>query len=78
MTFVFGAVSLMFVFLPWTTKTYDYESVINGYIILSANMAGCLGCIVVGIFGKNVAYKKKSILLSIPPILAYTLIWGSF
>ena len=24
MTFVFGAVSLMFVFLPWTTKTYHY------------------------------------------------------
>ena len=78
MTFVFGAVSLMFVFLPWTTKTYDYESVYNGYIILSANMAGCLGCIAIGVLGKSFPYKKKSIFLSIPPIFAYSLIWGSF
>ena len=41
-------------------------------------MAGCLGCIAVGFIGKSFSYKKKTLFLSIPPIFAYSLIWGSF
>ena len=41
-------------------------------------MSGCIGCIVVGFFGKESPYKKKTLFLSVPPALAYCLIWGSF
>ena len=78
MTFVFSTMSLIFVFLPWTTKTYGFDSVYNGYIIISANLAGCLGCVVVGVFGKALTYKRKSMFLLLSQILVYLLIWGSF
>ena len=52
MSFSFGMMSLIFVFLPWMTKTYNFDSECNGYIIVSANLGGCLGCIIIGILGK--------------------------
>jgi MFS family permease len=78
MSCVFGTLSLIFVFLPWITKAYHYESVYNGYILISANLAGCLGCVMVGVFGKTLSYRRKCILLLGPPIIIFGFLWLSF
>ena len=78
MTFVFATLSLVFVFFPWIMKTYHLDSVYNGYVIISANLAGCVGCVVVGIFGKKFTYKRKCSILLFGQIVMYGAIWGSF
>lgn len=77
-TFVFGAVSIIYVFLPWISKAYQYESVVNGYVIISANIAGCLGCVIVSTFGKDLAYKTKTLILAAGEIVAIGILWLSF
>lgn len=74
MTFIFGDLSLIFVFLPWITKTYEFESQSNGYIIVSANIAGLVGCVVVGLLGKAISYRKKSLILNFATIIFLILI----
>lgn len=76
-TFVFGDFSVIFVFLPWITKTYHYETLSNGIIIACANLAGCLGCVLISIYGKQYTYRIKCILLGIGLVLSTAFMWIS-
>lgn len=76
-TFVFGTVSIIYVFMPWITKAYHYDTIFNGYSILSANVAGCVGCILISTLAKNVSYKSKTIFLACLEVIALGIFWGS-
>jgi hypothetical protein len=76
-TFLFGGFSIMFVFMPWVTKCYGYESVSNGLIIISANLAGCLGCVVVGL-AKKIPYRTKCAALLAAETVCFVLLWITF
>jgi hypothetical protein len=76
-TFVFGDLSIIFVFTPWITKTYGYETISNGIIIACSNLVGCLGCVLVSVIAKSVTYRKKCIVLIIGLIIGNFLLWGS-
>jgi hypothetical protein len=77
MTFVFATLTLIFVFLPWITKVYNYRAVYNGYIIVCANAAGLVGCVVTGLVGKSMSYKRKCIVMMIPQLIFMGMIWVS-
>jgi len=77
MSFVFCTLTLVFVFLPWITKIYNYRAIYNGYIIVCANAAGLFGCIIIGLIGKAMTYKRKCIVLMIPQLIFMGGIWLS-
>lgn len=58
MTLVFGDFSVIYVFLPWVSKSYGFKTETNGKIIIFANIFGLLGCILVGFIKKRLTYKK--------------------
>lgn len=76
-TFIFGDLSVIFVFMPWITKTYDYETVSNGLIIVCANLSGCAGCIIIGLINKRFGYKRKCAVLLLGTIVAIIFLWIS-
>lgn len=75
LTFVFGDLSIIFVFLPWITKTYHYEMVSNGIVVGCANLAGLVGCVIVSLFGKKYTYRQKCIGLSVGMVVSISLLW---
>jgi MFS-type transporter involved in bile tolerance (Atg22 family) len=74
-TFVFGDLSIIFVFMPWITKTYHYATVSNGIIIASSNIVGCLACVLISTIGKRFTYKQKCTFLSIGLIFSMAFLW---
>jgi len=78
MTLIFGDFSIIFVFIPWITKTYGYETMSNGLIIICANLSGCVGCVIVGLIKKRFTYKKICSILLIGLYLSLGLLWISF
>jgi Na+/melibiose symporter-like transporter len=78
MTLIFGEFSVIYVFLPWITKTYNYETVSNGLIIICANIAGCVGCAVVSVLKRHLTYKKICTIGLIGLCLNIGLLWLSF
>jgi hypothetical protein len=77
-TLIFGDFSVIFVFTPWVSKTYGYETISNGLIFICANLSGCLGCVVVGLMKNHFTYKKICTILLIGLSLSLGLIWISF
>lgn len=63
--------------MPWITKAYSYDTVFNGYSILSANVAGCIGCIIISTLANNLSYKSKTIILASLETIALVLFWGT-
>jgi predicted MFS family arabinose efflux permease len=76
-TCFFGDFSLFFVFLPWITKTYNFESISNGIIIISANLVGCIGCVIIGKLGNQLSYRAKSLILAPGVVVSLSLLWVS-
>lgn len=70
--------SIVYVFVSWITKTYDFDSVYNGYIIISANCGGIVGCVLIGTLAKSATYKRRSNVLAFLEIIAMGMLWGAF
>ena len=69
---------VMFVFLPWVSKFYEYENWMNGVVILSANLSGCLGCALLPLVKKHVGYKNICICCGVGSIIALVILILSF
>ena len=69
---------VIFVFLPWVSKFYEYENWMNGVVILSANLSGCLGCALLPLVKKHVGYKKICICCGVGSIIALVILILSF
>ena len=69
---------VIFVFLPWVSKFYEYENWMNGVVILSANLSGCLGCALLPLVKKHVGYKKICICCGVGSIIALLILILSF
>ena len=70
--------SIIFVFLPWITKTYHYETVSNGIIVGCANLVGLFGCILVSALGKKYTYKQKCVFLAVGMVITICFLWLTF
>lgn len=77
-TFVFGDLTIMFVFFPWISKAYDFNKTINGTIFLVANVMGCLACVLFGLLNKRITYKMRCVIFSLGFIASLGLLWLSF
>lgn len=64
--------------MSWITKAYSFDTVYNGYIIVSANVGGCLGCTLISTLPNHVSYKSKTLILASAEVVAMGMIWGAF
>ena len=77
-TFIFGDLTIMYIFLPWITKAYNIDKNFNGTIFLVANALGCIGCVLFGLLNKRITYRMRCIIFSLGFLASQALIWVAF
>jgi MFS-type transporter involved in bile tolerance (Atg22 family) len=77
MTFVFANLSIIFVGVAWLGEAYDFGATECGYILVTANVFGLIGCVLAGLILKE-KYKIKCQILLVISFFAFGGMWFGF